>query len=89
MEETLQNFIKFTQNNFDQVNKNHEIMSINHDTLIKKYGYVGNEAMDGSQSIGDNQFCFVLRNLHFIIRVLPGDELATLACPFHDYLCCL
>ncbi|XP_050909769.1 uncharacterized protein LOC127123611 [Lathyrus oleraceus] len=35
LEETLQNFIKITQSSFDQVNKNHEIMSRNHDESIK------------------------------------------------------
>lgn len=35
LEETLQNFIKATQSIFDQVNKNHEIMSRNHDASVK------------------------------------------------------
>lgn len=36
LEDTLQNFIKVTQSSFYQVKKNHETMSRNHDTSIKK-----------------------------------------------------
>lgn len=35
MEDTLYNFIKVTQNNFDQINKNYEEMSTNQDASIK------------------------------------------------------
>lgn len=35
--ETLYNFIKVAQSRFDQVNKNHEIMSRNYDASIKKW----------------------------------------------------